>query len=73
MLRDLHIVSWTDIVHIAPVLRDVSIKYGPTEFNGSFMKEEIYRKEGSAEVDAAWEALGVNCKPLLDETNSSIC
>lgn len=26
------------------------------------MQEEIYRKAGSPEVDAAWEALGVDCE-----------
>jgi hypothetical protein len=67
MPHDIYIVPWTDIAHTAPVLRDVDIKYGPTEFNGAFMKEDIYRKEGSDEVDKAWEALGVNCKSLLDK------
>lgn len=26
------------------------------------MDENIYRQQGSPEVDAAWEALGVDCK-----------
>ena len=60
-------------MHIAPVLRDVDIKYQPTEFNGAFMKEDIYRQEGSDEVDKAWEALGVNCKSPLTYTNPSTC
>jgi len=46
----------------APVLRDVKIKYSDHLFNGSFMEEDVYRKAGSDEVDAAWEALGVDCK-----------
>jgi hypothetical protein len=33
-------------------------------FNGSFMKENIYRQAGSPEVDAAWQALGIDCKLL---------
>ncbi|KAK1251354.1 hypothetical protein MKX07_005909 [Trichoderma sp. CBMAI-0711] len=37
---------------------DVPIKYTYQEFNGSFLKENIYRKVGSAEVDKAWEDLG---------------
>lgn len=46
----------------APVLKDVGIKYDMIPFNGSFKAENVYRKPGSPEVDAAWEALGVNCK-----------
>lgn len=33
-----------------------------TRFNGTFLKENIYRRPASIEVDAAWEALGVNCE-----------
>ncbi|KAK0649160.1 hypothetical protein B0T16DRAFT_409532 [Cercophora newfieldiana] len=44
----------------SPVLRDVDIMYEDQAFNGSFIKENIYRLEGSPEVDAAWEALGVD-------------
>lgn len=47
---------------VAPILRDVQIEYSTKEFNGSFFKEDIYRQPGSPEVDAAWEALGVDCK-----------
>lgn len=46
----------------APIIRDVPIEYKLHAFNGSFMDENIYRRPGSDEVDAAWEALGVNCK-----------
>ena len=45
----------------APLLNDVNIQYSSIPFNGSFMKENIYRLKGAPEVDAAWEALGVNC------------
>jgi len=50
-----------DFQHEAPVLKEVDIKYDTQQFNGSFMQEAIYRKVGSPEVDAAWEALGVDC------------
>lgn len=30
-------------------------------FNGSLLKENIYRQSAGEEVDAAWEALGVDC------------
>ncbi|EGR52961.1 uncharacterized protein TRIREDRAFT_53824 [Trichoderma reesei QM6a] len=42
----------------SPLVRDVPIKYTYQEFNGSFLKENIYRNVGSAEVDKAWEDLG---------------
>jgi hypothetical protein len=47
-----------------PLLSDVSIKYAPVDYNGSFLKENIYRRDASPEVDAAWEALGVNYRGI---------
>ncbi|KAM0330146.1 hypothetical protein ACHAQA_004319 [Verticillium albo-atrum] len=49
-----HTAQWS------PVLRDVDVTYSTTHFNGSFLEENIYRQAGSPEVDAAWEALGVD-------------
>lgn len=46
----------------APVLKDVKIKYAEKQFNGTFMEEDVYRRPASPEVDAAWEALGVDCE-----------
>lgn len=46
----------------SPITRDLDITYHVETFNGSFMNENIYRQKGSPEVDAAWEALGINCK-----------
>ncbi|CAG9948851.1 unnamed protein product [Clonostachys rosea f. rosea IK726] len=51
-----HTASWS------PLLRDTSITYKSHTFDGSFMNENIYRQQGSPEVDAAWEALGVNSR-----------
>ncbi|KAK7224107.1 hypothetical protein V2G26_012110 [Clonostachys chloroleuca] len=48
------------MVILAPLLRDTSITYRTHTFDGSFMDENIYRQQGSPEVDAAWEALGVD-------------
>ncbi|SMR64022.1 unnamed protein product [Zymoseptoria tritici ST99CH_3D1] len=48
----------------SPVTRDLDITYHTEQFNGSLMMENIYRLPGSPEVDAAWEALGVNYRPL---------
>ncbi|KAL9945488.1 hypothetical protein D7B24_003272 [Verticillium nonalfalfae] len=49
-----HTTQWS------PVLRDIDVTYSTKHFNGSFLKENIYRQKGSPEVDAAWEALGVD-------------
>jgi Mycotoxin biosynthesis protein UstYa len=46
----------------APITEEVDISYDYVQFNGSFYKENIYRQDASPEVDAAWEALGTNCK-----------
>lgn len=35
--------------------------YSTVQFNGSLLKENIYRQGASPEVDAAWAALGVDC------------
>ncbi|TID27959.1 hypothetical protein E2P81_ATG00714 [Venturia nashicola] len=49
----------------SPVLRDLEITYHEQLFNGSFFKETIYRQDGSPEVDAAWDELGANYRPLI--------
>ncbi|KAL4813771.1 hypothetical protein BDW67DRAFT_177599 [Aspergillus spinulosporus] len=49
---------------IAPVIANVPIKYHRQRFNGSFLKENIYRQDAGPEVDAAWEALGANYRPI---------
>ncbi|KAL4758356.1 oxidase ustYa family protein [Aspergillus foveolatus] len=49
---------------IAPVIANVPIKYHRQRFNGSFLKENVYRQDAGPEVDAAWEALGANYRPI---------
>ena len=46
----------------SPVTKDVPIEYSEQRFNGSLLKQNIFRQYASPEVDAAWESLGVNCK-----------
>lgn len=46
----------------APLLKDVDVQYEMKTFNGSFKAENVYRQAAGPEVDAAWEALGVDCK-----------
>ncbi|KAL6231590.1 hypothetical protein BDW75DRAFT_233492 [Aspergillus navahoensis] len=49
---------------IAPVIANVDIRYHRQRFNGSLLKENIYRQDAGPEVDAAWEALGANYRPI---------
>lgn len=49
----------------APVVRDVKPNWHTQLFNGSFLHQNIYRQSAGPEVDAAWDALGVNCKSFL--------
>jgi hypothetical protein len=49
----------------APLFKDVQIKYHEQQFDGHFMDENVFRKNGSTEVDKAWESLGVDCMPHL--------
>ncbi|BDD54456.1 hypothetical protein MPDQ_005013 [Monascus purpureus] len=49
----------------ALLLRDLKIKYIPTRVNISFAKENIYRRQPSPEVDAAWIDLGSQYRPLI--------
>lgn len=43
-------------------MSNIPIKYHRQRFNGSLLKENIFRQAASPEVDAAWESLGVNCE-----------
>lgn len=49
----------------APVGNSVDTAYQRVQFDGSFMTENIFRKDGSPEVDEAWEALGIDCESTL--------
>jgi hypothetical protein len=44
------------------MLEDIDISYDVVQFNGTFVRENIYRQGAGPEVDAAWEALGVGCE-----------
>jgi Mycotoxin biosynthesis protein UstYa len=50
--------------HYSPVVNEVDIKYSMVDYNGSFFHQTIYRGDPSPEVDAAWEALGVDYRAL---------
>ncbi|USP81446.1 hypothetical protein yc1106_08720 [Curvularia clavata] len=46
----------------SPIIHDVGITYHQVQFNGSLLKPNKYRLDAGPEVDAAWKALGVDCK-----------
>ncbi len=48
----------------SPLEGEVPISYHTQIYNGSFLKENVYRQDASPEVDAAREALGVNYRPM---------
>ncbi|KAF8861399.1 hypothetical protein BDZ45DRAFT_687739 [Acephala macrosclerotiorum] len=58
--------SWASkITQYTPILDDIPLTYTHTQFNGSFLQENIYRQPASPAVDAAWEALGINYRALI--------
>ncbi|KAJ5158906.1 uncharacterized protein N7500_008557 [Penicillium coprophilum] len=58
------------------VVREVGVQYSLQEFNGSLLKENIFRQDAGPDVDAAWESLGVNYRsvriPLEDAEQSGL-
>lgn len=46
----------------SPLLSGIEVFCYETQFNGSLLKEVEYRQRAGPEVDAAWEALGINCQ-----------
>lgn len=55
-------LAWSMLTTTAPILEESpGMSVSPVLFNGSFLQENIFRKEAGPEVDAAWTALGVDC------------
>lgn len=50
------------LINSAPVVKDVKANWHTQQFNGSFLHQNVYRQPAGPEVDAAWNALGVNCE-----------
>jgi hypothetical protein len=46
----------------SPLIPDVTLAFHEQQFNGSLLKENIYRQNASEEVDEAWQALGIDCR-----------
>ncbi|KAF1979261.1 hypothetical protein BU23DRAFT_576903 [Bimuria novae-zelandiae CBS 107.79] len=53
------------VSHYSPLVKVVKPRWHTVRFNGSFMRENVYRGPAGAEVDAAWEALGVGYRPIV--------
>ncbi|KAI9775597.1 MAG: hypothetical protein M1839_000998 [Geoglossum umbratile] len=48
-----------------PVMRDVDMSYKTVRFNGSLLKENVFRQGAGPEVDAAWTSLGVDYRSAV--------
>ena len=46
----------------APITKDLDIRYNIVAFNGSLLKENLFRQNAGPEVDTAWKSLGVDCE-----------
>ncbi|ORY17949.1 hypothetical protein BCR34DRAFT_473967 [Clohesyomyces aquaticus] len=55
--------------HLSPLVKEVEPNWHTVLFNGSFLKENIYRQSAGPEVDAAWSALGVDYRSIIVPAN----
>ncbi|USP80641.1 hypothetical protein yc1106_07915 [Curvularia clavata] len=53
------------VSQFSPVVRDVKPNWHTQTFNGSFLHQNIYRQAAGPEVDAAWDALGINYRSVV--------
>ncbi|KAF7505676.1 hypothetical protein GJ744_000525 [Endocarpon pusillum] len=49
----------------SPIRKDVDITYNVIRFNGSLLKENVYRQDAGPDVDAAWASLGVDYRSVM--------
>ncbi|KAI1003967.1 hypothetical protein K3495_g4243 [Podosphaera aphanis] len=54
------------------VQNDVDNSYHIVQFNGSLLKDNVFRLPAGPEVDAAWDSLGVNYRPIAVPTHQAI-
>ncbi|GIZ47978.1 hypothetical protein CKM354_001105300 [Cercospora kikuchii] len=63
------ITRWSHIDYhdapTSPLFEAGEITYYTQRFNGSFFKKTVFRNDAGPEVDAAWEGLGVDYRPML--------
>ncbi len=46
----------------APLSNDIGLNYHDQQFDAKLIDTNVYRLNGSDEVDAAWEELGISCE-----------
>jgi hypothetical protein len=65
MEQDQHSGHYRKLIQIqsdSPVTLEQSITYETISFNGSFLNQSSYRQNAGPDTDAAWTALGTDCK-----------
>ncbi|PYH91646.1 hypothetical protein BO71DRAFT_401222 [Aspergillus ellipticus CBS 707.79] len=62
--RDLSESCTQRVTNHSPVITQVGLEYHSQQFNGSLLKENIFRQDASPEVDAAWESIGTNYRAI---------
>ncbi|OJK01993.1 hypothetical protein ASPACDRAFT_114478 [Aspergillus aculeatus ATCC 16872] len=62
--RDLDKSCTRRTTQYSPVIGQVGLRYHQQPFNGSLLKQNIFRQDASPEVDAAWESLGANFRAI---------
>ncbi|RDL32125.1 Uncharacterized protein BP5553_09527 [Venustampulla echinocandica] len=54
----------TQVQKYSPILKKVDTSLHTVRFNGSLLKENVFRQSAGPEVDAAWGSIGVNYRSL---------
>ncbi|KAH8594659.1 hypothetical protein B0O99DRAFT_513547 [Bisporella sp. PMI_857] len=49
----------------SPLLPDIDITFSEVQFNGSLLRENVFRQDAGPDVDAAWESLGVDYRAAI--------
>ncbi|KAL4779836.1 hypothetical protein BJX76DRAFT_351455 [Aspergillus varians] len=62
--HDFDTICSTHTSHYSSVLSAVPIKYHLQRYNGSLLRENVFRQDAGPEVDAAWAGLGVHYRPI---------
>lgn len=62
---NLDLVCFKHTSKSSPLQDDIEVSWHEVVFNGSLLKENVYRQDAGPEVDSAWEELGINCEFLF--------
>ncbi|KAK6383299.1 hypothetical protein LTR65_010284 [Meristemomyces frigidus] len=55
----------------APLTNDIDLTHHTVRFNGSLLKENVYRQKAGPDVDAAWDKLGINLHSVIIPTEQA--